>query len=258
MSEEEIINAYDHADTHYAAERQRGGTKERQRTFEAYVYDFITKNNQKTLEAARNEGPDFVIDNGDHKINIEAVAPEFRNPIARDDDCFESGFLDPDKDLERWSTGIYDKTTKFKTYLDEKKLITPNDINIIAISNITNGSSLSAKCIATGYPLICQYLFEINFNEIEITQKTGERQFTSRASFKKTNGSKVETNIFLQDKNSHISAIMLLDYHNKEWTMIHNPLAKKHLNKDYFHSVNHISYSCSGNTCSLKRDKNYN
>ena len=260
--EEKIINAYitsGHADSNYESKRRSDEAKERQFTFEAYAYDFITQRNKKELRPACNAGPDFIIDHYDHAINIEAVAPDFRNPITerKENSRFENDCFDQDQDLEHWSTGVFDKTKKYNKYL-QNGFVQKIDINIIAISNITFGSNFSCNELQNHWPLLCQYLFDIDFSTKIINPQTGEQCFVSRENFKKTRGGKVETNIFLQPKHGHISAILLFDYIQKKWHMIHNPLATHPIQKEYFYDLDHVFCECNEQwrTLTRKRDNN--
>lgn len=223
------------ADKHVKEEIKHSYHKIKQRLWEAIVYDYLVSH-EKTIQC-HDTGPDFIITNHTRKINIEAVAPRFDKQITefQDTDNFESGIINTDNYLARWSTGLFDKSKKYKEYIDNN-VISQNDINIIAISNTTSTDPLDFYCGGINSPpRILEYLYPINFQEILLNKK-GKTEYASRINFKKNQNQKstsVPTGVFQEESFQHISAVLTYDYHStKDWILIHNHNAQNKLYKN--------------------------
>jgi len=230
------------ADNHALKEIKDSYFKPKQRLWEAILYDYLLKQNIST-PTSKNKGPDFTIQNNDKVVRVEAIATRFGAQIKplKKGDNFENGIINEDKYIERWSTGIYDKTGKFKDYIDNK-IINDKDICVIAISNTTSTEAFNFyNDHNEKIPRIIEYLYPLTTQQM-VTNNNGTKRYGQREHYTKENGSSVPVGVFHKDEYKHISAVLAYNYIGtlgevKEWVLVHNinannPLEEGTLNVD--------------------------
>ncbi|MBU7583504.1 MAG: hypothetical protein KAF91_11445 [Nostoc sp. TH1S01] len=192
---------------------------------------------------SKDEGPDILIDTGELKIWIEAVAPKPGQGVDAVSQM-EFGVLRnvPDEKIKlRYLSAIKEKyNKKYKNYLD-KKIVKPEDCYIIAI----NGSSIPSARREREIPRIIRSVLPFGNESINIDTESGmpiKRFYQYQDSSRKQSGSLVSTDIFLKSEYSGISAILfscmdVLNRPNKfgdDFVLFHNPLATRQLPQAFF------------------------
>jgi hypothetical protein len=191
---------------------------------------------------SKDEGPDILIDTGELKIWIEAVAPkpgEGEDAVSKQ----EFGRLRqvPDEQIKlRYRSAIEEKyNKKYKNYLNSK-IVEPEDCYIIAI----NGSSIPSAKRELEIPRIIRSILPFGNKSILIDTESGQPidqfyQYQDR--LLKKSGSSVSTDIFLQPEYSGISAILFscIDAVNRpnklgdDFVLLHNPIAARQLPRGF-------------------------
>ncbi|MBD2487629.1 hypothetical protein [Aulosira sp. FACHB-615] len=192
---------------------------------------------------SKDEGPDILIDTGELKIWIEAVAPKPGQGVDAVSQM-EFGVLRniPDEKIKlRYRSAIEEKyNKKYKNYL-AKKIVKPEDCYIIAI----NGSSIPSARRELEIPRIIRSVLPFGNESINIDTESGmpiERFYQYQDSSRKQSGASVSTDIFFKEEYSGISAILFscMDVLNRpnefgdDFVLLHNPLATRQFPQGFF------------------------
>jgi hypothetical protein len=190
---------------------------------------------------SKDKGPDILIDTGELKIWIEAIAPK---PGAGEDAVSKQEFGTvrevPDEKIKlRYRSAIEEKYNKYKNYL-KSKIVEPEDGYIIAI----NGSSIPSARREREIPRIIRSVLPFGNEFILIDSESNlpiDRFYNYQDISLKKSGSSVSTDIFLKPEYSGISAILFsfidaLNRPNKlgeDFVLLHNPIATRQLPKGF-------------------------
>lgn len=185
------------------------------------------------------KGPDVLIKEEISSIWIEAIAPSSgavenpdRVPGLKDDGTAQN--VPNDQIILRFRHAIAEKfNNKFKKYLSDS-VIDSSDPYIIAI----NSCKIFEAGIADTYPpRIIKAVFPIGDQQLKINRDTKSvvgSGFQFRPAIKRTSGTSISTDLFIDRTYeclsgillSHASAINLIKPLGSDFIFIHNPLAK--------------------------------
>jgi hypothetical protein len=180
-------------------------------------------------------GPDILIEHKRRRVWIEAIVATDGDP-ARPDSAVEdhSGKIPDEKIILRYANAINAKHAKYAAYRNSG-IISKDDAYVVAI----NGYPLSYRWAEPEIPRVLKAVFPIGAYEVLIDREKREivgtrHQF--RPAVKKTSGSEVPTQIFLDDHYCDISAVLYScanGYSNPpmgaDFIVVHNPLASQPL-----------------------------
>jgi len=196
------------------------------------------------LTSESDKGPDFRVNTFNGDINIEAVAPkQGKEPNRLPNLKMGVHDLKPkrEKFLLRLSNALKNKKDKFNKYIEEK-VVDNKSFNIIAISTCSlsqYGSLMDISC-----PSILSVLKDVG-NPI-INLDTGKCSYAKKSSIKKSNGSKVSSDLFDQEEYAYISAVLFsnIDILNSQdrpeesFVLVVNNNAKNKLSKKIIEKFN--------------------
>jgi type I restriction enzyme S subunit len=227
------------ADTNFQKELS---TNFQQRFWEMYLGNTLLENGFKLLKREIQEGPDFHILKSGKDIWFEAVVP---NSGMADDavpPIEEFNFDTPiseEKIVLRFTNAIMEKYKKLLVYTS-KGIIKNGDIFIIAI----NGRGIQLNMTEDPIPLILKAIYPVGDPIVNIDLLSNEKiseNFELRFGIKKSSGTPIPTDTFLNDKFSGISGLLysnviFFELHNtpgSEFDLIDNHIAKNHFEKDW-------------------------
>ena len=195
----------------------------------------------------KTEGPDIKIKLGDRIIWVEAVVPgpggETNNDRVPDLE-YEVAREIPDKQMKlRLTNAFSEKFCKYKNYR-KKDLVKEEDDYVIAINGSLIGRSERdvPRIVRTLFPIGNPVLHVRVPNNFAQGAEIVERSHEYQGEIVKSEGSKVPTNPFLNDKYTGVSAVLYSDCDlfnfdytgnsnyrrlSRSFTLVHNP--KRHL-----------------------------
>jgi hypothetical protein len=213
-----------------------------QRFWEIYLGNTLIENGFKLVKRGNREGPDFHILKSGKDIWIEAVAPN----SGMGDDAVpaieEFNFDTPipeEKIILRFSNAIMEKYKKLLVYTS-KGIIKNGDIFIIAM----NGRGIQLNMTEDPIPLILKAVYPVGDPIVNIDSLSNEKiseNLELRLYIKKSSGTSIPVDTFLNDKFSGISGLLysnviFYELHNtpgSEFVLIDNYMAKNHFEKDW-------------------------
>lgn len=198
-------------------------------------------------------GPDFRVIVGTSPVWIEVICPtagagknEIPTPTYENWGNGMTGavYNAPTREtLLRWTTAIDAKCKAFTTYL-EKGIVKAGDRCIVAINACRLGN--------TGFegisqqPYLCEAVFAVGPQQITINLKTNKAapaELTYKPAIQNFNNSSISTDVFLNGKSAHLSAVIATSQHvsscvplvyRRPIIVAHNSLAAAPLNKKEF------------------------
>ena len=214
-----------------------------------------------------DDGPDFLIEDGDLKIWIEVICPEPRG-IPTDWLSFGEGVTDfPHVDiLLRWTSAIKEKAEKLIGNADgtingylQKGVVASDEAYVIAVNGcqLRNGP-FSALSGISQFPFAAEAVFPIGPIQLRINRETGkvvDQGHQNRPYVINRNNAKVPAFTFLDPRFNPISAIWAVDLNggaaigNKEpMAVIHNPNALNPISVGFLPADSeYVATPCSDN-----------
>lgn len=205
-------------------------------------------------------GPDFLIEDDNGKIWVEAVAltlGEEGNPDRVPDIVPGKTSLVPNPQIElRISSVISDKIKIFNRYI-EKGIVEKKDRTLIAV----NTGNLPHRNIEDrGTPLCVLYPIgdlQYSFNKFD---EGGNASYQSRYQIQKTHGAPVDTDYFSIIENQHITGVLwstfsVSDYSFPSYDICYfpNPLAINPLGKKWLNWTHEWDYDVNGYTVDINK-----
>lgn len=204
------------------------------RVWEMYLTCTLLKNHLPVRPKKEADGPDILIEQGENRIWIEAITPskgEEGNPDTVPEMLFGVVQRVPDEQITlRYRSAIEDKYKKYRQYL-EQGTIRPPDAYIVAL----NSCKIENAGAELYPPRIVKAVFPIGYPQITIDKNThkvlGEGH-QLRYYLKKTRGSIVSTDVFLDMEYRHLSGVLysragICHFPDKiggDFVFVHNPL----------------------------------
>jgi len=230
-------NYESYADKHFLSEIKSNGKFE-DRFWEMHLGNVLLEKGYTI--SSENEGPDFKIKLDNQIVWIEAVTSSNGQSDKQDslislDDSEDAFHICDDKIALRLRAAIEEKSKKIKKYL-EKETITESEPIIIAI----NTSKINV-ILANEFIEYSEMIFFAKSINSFIKNKEDKIVPLKKDIITKNNGSTVSSNIFLDNKYEHISAVLFskcnyTDYNKKElnndYLLVCNPFAKNKLPKE--------------------------
>ena len=207
---------------------------------------------KKKLQKVGDCGPDIlIIEPGGNKIWVEAIAPAQGEGPDKVPNMEGSGWIPEEKVILRIRSAIEEKYQKYLFYL-ERGYILDTEPYVIAINSFK--IEYAHKDSDPSY--IIQAVFPIGVPTLWINPSTGNKLregYQHRTEIIKTKGSKVETDIFLQDKYEVISAVIYSEIWPYEYPsrlgsrvrLVHNPKAINRIRNSWLSTG--IEYNLEGN-----------
>lgn len=211
---------------------------------EALLADRLRDKNFSARSTTVDEGPDFLIEDGDLKVWVEVICPEPRG-VPTDWLSLGEGVIDfPYVDiLLRWTAAIKEKAekligdadSKITGYL-QKGVVASNEAYVIAVNGcqLRNGP-FSALFGISQFPFAVEAVFPIGPIQLKINRETGkivDQDHQHRPYIIKRNNAQVSAFTFLDPRFNLISAIWAVDLNggtvigkSEPMAVIHNPNA---------------------------------
>jgi type I restriction enzyme S subunit len=207
------------------------------RFWEMYLACTLIYKSYPVKKKTKSEGPDILIVEANHSIWLEAIAPTGGADDNLDrvpDMKYGVATNVPDEEITlRYCSAINDKIKKYLIYL-EQKIVLPEDSFVIAI----NSCKIPTAIMDTNNPpRILKTVFPISYWRYKIDKnlhKIVDSRLQYRPNIKKTGGSKISTNIFLNPDYRALSGVLYsrvsirsdkLEEMGSDFIYIHNPLA---------------------------------
>ncbi|QFU21286.1 hypothetical protein FM038_003405 [Shewanella eurypsychrophilus] len=191
--------------------------------------------------SSKDDGPDICTTIQNKNVFIEAICTkrgEQHNQVNALPPSDKLQSLKEDPISLRLTSAFRTKNDAFKKYLNEG-IVTLNDILIIAINagDVPDGHIENSQCprmVQLAYA-IGDAIFIYNDESSEVVSSYQRREQMINAK-----GSPINTNLFLDTDNSHISAILYTSeniFNSKEYYLVLNPNAKVPLPAGSIHGV---------------------
>lgn len=234
-----------YADRHFLSDLKK---QFHQRTWEMYLGYVLVKNGVSFTSF--DMGPDFLIENTEGRIWIEAVACGPGDGVDRVPAMIYGGVSNVPQEemIMRIANSLDSKYKKFKKYQTDG-LVSPSDKLIIAVN--TGGFT---HIVDGDMPLIFKAIFAVGHRTlswpINSDRRTpGKSGVSTRTFIEKKNGNKVPTTFFLEEEHKIISAIMycsenMLNYKDPpgiDISVIRNYIATNSLSETEFPFMSQIS-----------------
>ncbi len=192
------------------------------------------------MQYKRNRGPDLFAEGP--SVWLEAIVPRPGNgPDALPyPELREIYSYDPDAVVLRLRSAIKDKSEKISNYI-EAGIIKPDQAIIIAISSVLFPVRNTGLCP----PEIVKALYPVSHRVLEVERATGvvrNSHYEYRNVIKKDRGACVATDVFLDSRFAHVSAVLFdeTDWVNPgyipgaDFVMVHNSCATTPLPDGWF------------------------
>lgn len=215
-----------YADSHFLTQIRRNFYE---RYWEMYLTSSLIDWNFQ-VQSPRH-GPDILIEDGNNRIWIEAVASGNGDPILNLDVIpeIETGIaqlVPEEKIILRLRSSVENKSAKYHDYIRDS-IIRDTEPYIIAI----NGSKLNFMSRTDDIPYIVKSILPIGDYSYNFASETTSISY--RDTIRRVGGADVSTNVFLDDNYRHISAILYSNTHagrfdeeiGSDYLLIHNPKA---------------------------------